>query len=211
MENRIKTVLGRVALIVSVTVCGSLALATAATAGDGKLAGEYVFTNVSAMASVGTGKLGAPPAGGFTVSVNRGLNSFQPENGNGIGAVTNSTMVQVYRFSQTGGLASGCFIIDPSEFKVSKNLQSASLHTTLTAAKACPGPGSPVTAKTDVSPKALIGGGLTLPITVDLTWTGLGVTSTTRDRSSFQCSTTRLTARTSHIPPAPKRQGRYPR
>ena len=187
MENRIKTVLGRLALIVSVTVCGSLALATAATAGDGKLAGEYVFTNVSAMASVGTGKLGAPPAEGFTVSVNRGLNSFQPENGNGIGTVTNSTMVTVYTFSQTGGLASGCFIIDPSEFKVSKNLQSASLHTTLTAAKACPGPGSPVTAKTDVSPKAISVGGLVLPITLDLTWTGLGVTSIARDKSSFEC------------------------
>jgi hypothetical protein len=139
------------------------------------------------MASVGTGKFGAPPAEGFTVSVNRGLNSFQPENGNGTGAVTNSTIVQVYAFSQTGGLASGCFIIDPSEFKVSKNLQSASLHTKLTAAKACPGYGSPVTAKTDVTPTPIIGGDLVLPITVDLTWKGLGVTSTARDRSTFEC------------------------
>jgi hypothetical protein len=179
--------LGRLALIVSVAVCGSLALAAAAAAADGKLAGEYVFTNVSATASGGNGTLGAPSTEGFTVNVNRGLNSFQPENGNGIGIVTNSTMVQVYTFSQTGGLASGCFIIDPSDFKVSKNLQSASLHTTLTAAKACPGPGSPVTAKTDVSPKALTGGGLAIPIILDLTWTGLGVTSTARDRSTFEC------------------------
>ena len=188
MENRIRTVplLGRLALIVSVAVCGSLALAAAAVAANGKLAGEYVFTNVSATAGGGSGKLAAPSTEGFTVSVNRGLNSFQPENGDGIRTVTNSTMVQVYTFSQTG-LASGCFIIDPSDFKVSKNLQSASLRTTLTAAKACPGPGSPVTAKTDVSPKALSGVGLALPITLDLTWTGLGVTSTARDRSTFEC------------------------
>jgi hypothetical protein len=95
-------------------------------------------------------------------------------------------MVNVFTFSPTGG-ASGCFVIDPSEFTVSRNLQSASLHTTLTAAKACPGYGAPVTGKTDVTPKPGGGGGLPLPITLDLTWNGFGVTSTSRDRSAFEC------------------------
>jgi hypothetical protein len=95
-------------------------------------------------------------------------------------------MVNVFTFSPTGGV-SGCFVIDPSDFTVSQNLQSASLHTTLTAAKACPGVGAPVTGKTDVAPKGGGGGGLPLPITIDLTWNGFGVTSVSRDRSSFEC------------------------
>jgi hypothetical protein len=70
---------------------------------------------------------------------------------------------------------------------VSKNLQSASLHTTLTVDKACPGVGAPVTGKSDVVPLAGGGGGLPLSITLDVKWTGLGVTSTGRDRSSLEC------------------------
>jgi hypothetical protein len=186
--NRINpaSLLRRFALVVSIAICGSLALATAVgAAGGGKLVpGEYVFTSISASATMGSGKLGAPSTQGVNVYVNRGLNSFQPEDG--IGTVTNSTMVNVVTFSPTGG-AYGCFVIDPSEFTVSKNLQSASLHTTLTAANACPGVGAPVTGKTDVAPKAGGGGGLPLPMTIDLTWNGFGVTSTTRDRSSFEC------------------------
>jgi hypothetical protein len=180
------SLLGRIAFVVSIAFCGSLALAAAVVAADGKLSGEYAFTNVSATATKGSGKVGVPAPQGLTVYVNRGLNSFQPENGDGTGTVTNSTMVEIYMFSQTG-FVSGCFIIDPSDFKVSKSLQSASLHTTLTAAKACPGYGAPVTGKTNVSPKGVGGGGLALPITLDLTWTGFGVTSIARDRSSFEC------------------------
>jgi hypothetical protein len=179
--------LRRFALVVSIAFCGSLALAVAAVAAGGKLTpGEYVFTSTSASATVGFGKPGGPATQGFNVYVNRGLNSFQPEDGNGAGVVTNSTMVSVDTFSPTGG-AYGCFVIDPSEFTVSRNLQSASLHTTLTAAKACPGVGAPVTGKTDVTPKAGGGGGLPLPIKLDLTWKGFGVTSISRDRNSFEC------------------------
>ena len=190
MRNQIRPVplLRRFALVVSIAFCGSLALAVAAfAAGGGKLTpGEYAFTSTSASATVGIGKPGAPATQGFNVYVNRGLNSFQPEDGNGEGAVTKSTMVNVDTFGPTGG-AYGCFVIDPSEFTVSRNLQSASLHTTLTAAKACPGVGAPVTGKTDVAPKAIAGGGLPLPIKLDLTWKGFGVTSISRDRSSFEC------------------------
>ena len=188
MRNRIRpaSLLGRFALVMSIAICGSLALATAVgAAGGGKLVpGEYVFTSISASATQGTGKPGAPSTQGVNVYVNRGLNSYQPEDG--AGTVTNSTMVNVVTFSPTGG-AYGCFVIDPSEFTVSRDLQSASLHTTLTAANACPGVGAPVTGKTDVAPKPSGGGGLPLPMTIDLTWKGFGVTSTSRDRSTFEC------------------------
>ena len=189
MRSQIRPVplLRRFALVVLIAFCGSLALAAAAiAAGGGLTPGEYVFTSTSATATVGIGKPGAPATQGINVYVNRGLNSFQHEDGNGAAVVTNSTMVNVFTFSPTGG-ASGCFIIAPSDFTVSRNLQSASLHTTLTAAKACPGIGAPVTGKTDVTPKAGGGGGLPLPITLDLKWNGFGVTSITRDRSSFEC------------------------
>lgn len=180
------SLLRRLSLVVSIAFSGSLAVAAAAVAAGGGLApGEYTFTSTSAHATAGIPKGGPPGQQGFGVSVNRGLNSYQPEDGNGLNTVTNSTMVQVYTFSQTGS-AFGCFIIDPSEFTVSKNLQSASLHTTLTAAKACPGIGAPVTGK-NVVPMAGGGGGLSLPITLDLSWTGLGVTSTWRDNGSFEC------------------------
>jgi len=181
------SMLRRLALSVSMVLVGSLALAAVAIAAVGGLApGSYTFTSMSADASFGIAKGGPPTAQGFSVYVNRGLNSFQPEDGNGERTVTNSTMVQFSMFSATSG-TSGCFTIDPSNFKVGKNLQSASLHTRLTAANACSGKGAPVTGKSDMVPPPGTGGGLPLPITIDMTWTGLGVTTTSRDTSSLTC------------------------
>ena len=179
--------LRRLALTSSTVLVVSLALAAVAVAAGGGLApGSYTFTNLSADATFGVAKGGPPTAQGFALYVNRGLNSFQPEDGNGEGTVSKSTMVQLDMFSATGSTF-GCFTIDPSNFKVSKNLQTASLHTTLTAANACPGFGAPVTGKSAIVPKAGGGGGLPLPITIDMKWTGLGVTTTSRDTSTLTC------------------------
>jgi hypothetical protein len=186
--NRRRSVplLRRLALTASIVFCGSLAFAAAASAyGGGLTPGGYVFTNTSAYATVGILKGGPPDVQGFSVYVNRGLNSYQPEDEKGQPTVSNGTMVQVSMFSSTGGTF-GCFLINPSDFKVSKNLQSATLHTTLTSPN-CPGDGSPVTGKSAIAPITAKGGGLPLPMTLDLTWSGLGVTATSRDRSSFQC------------------------
>jgi hypothetical protein len=181
------SLLRRFALMFSIVLVGSLAFAAGAVAASGALApGSYVFTSTSADATFGVAKGSPPSAQGFSVFVNRGLNSYQPENGKGQRTVTNSTMVQLSMFSATGSTF-GCFTIDPSNFKVNKSLQSASLHTTLTAADACPGVGAPVTGKSDIVPAPGNGGGLSLPITIDLTWSGLGVTATSRDRNSLAC------------------------
>jgi hypothetical protein len=181
------SLLRRLALTVSMVLVGSLALAAVAIAASGGLApGSYTFTSTSADASFGIAKGGPPTAQGFSIYVNRGLNSFQPEDGNGERTVTNSTMVQLSMFTATSSTY-GCFTIDPSNFKVGKNLQSASLHTKLTAANACSGKGAPVTGKSDMVPPPGTGGGLPLPITIDMTWTGLGVTTTSRDTSSLTC------------------------
>ena len=59
------------------------------------------------------------------------------------------------------------------------------LHTTLTVDNVCPGVGEPVTGKADVVPSAGTGGGLQLPIKVDVAWTGLGVTGTGRSQGTY--------------------------
>jgi hypothetical protein len=181
------TLLNRFALAVSLVFCSSLALAVAGIAAIGGLTpGDYVFTNIGANASVGATKGSPPDQPSIDIFVNRGLNSFRPRDHDGPRTVTKSTMVQLNISNASGGTF-GCFVIPPSDFNVSKNLQSASLHTTLTVDKACPGVGAPVTGKSDAVPLASGGGGLPLPITLDVSWTGLGVTSTGRDRSSFEC------------------------
>jgi hypothetical protein len=182
------SLLRRLALVVSIVFGGSLALAAAAIAAGGGLApGDYVFTSASANAEFGTGKGGPSDQPSITVYVNRGLNSYQPEHPKGPETVTNSTIVQLSIFTPTGGIGS-CWVINPSDFKISNDLQAAELHTILTADNVCPGRVAPVTGKSAVMPLAGAGGvGLPLPITLDVTWKGLGATGVERDRGSFRC------------------------
>jgi hypothetical protein len=177
------------ALTLSVVGAASLSLAAVAIASGGGLPpGDYVFTNTSAKASftaAGGGK-GAP---GFDVTVNRGLNSVRPEDGGGPPVVTRSTMLTFFEFSPATGGGGGCFLINPGDFTVSRNVQSAALHTTLTAANVCPGIGAPVTgAGISAPPAGGGGGGLVYPIKLDVTWSGRGVTATNRDTNAFTCA-----------------------
>jgi hypothetical protein len=175
------TLLRRLVLIVSIVVSGSLALALAATAagtgagpvpggkGGGPLGpGQYTFTDTSASATFGapTAKGGIPQ---FVISVNRNVSSFQPDEGQD--SVTKGTTVtlQITTPAITGF---GCFTIDPSNFTVSKDLQSAALHTTLST----PCPGKPS------------GSGLPASITLNVTWTGNGVVGNSRHTDNFDCA-----------------------
>ena len=185
----------RLTLVLSIVVCGSLALAAAALAAGGFLPpGQYSSNDTSANAYFG-GK-GGPPQG-FSVFVHKGFNSFHPENSNGSGTVTMSTMVQISWFSPTGG-GYACYVIPDSDFVVSDNLQSASLHTTLDANSLCPGFGAPAFGSAAVPPlaahanqvAAINAGGPPPPpptMTVDVTWTGLGVISTGRGTKQYEC------------------------
>ena len=183
--------LRKFALVVSIVFCGSLALAAAVVAaggGGGLGPGVYSFSSKDASATFGTLK-GGPPSEGFSVSVDRGFNSFRPKDPKGPRTVMNDTIVSLSLFDDAGNYSYGCFIINPADFTVSKDLQTARVHTTLTASEICPGFGAPVTGK-GVSPFAGGGGGgtdLPLPISLDITWTGMGVTSTGSDRSTYQC------------------------
>jgi hypothetical protein len=180
-------VVRRLALVFSILFCASLALAAAAVAAGGPLGpGDYTFSSTGANATFGGAK-GGPPQPTFSVFVNHGLNSFQPEDNQGSGTVMDSTMVQFSQFNPSGVGGFGCFLISAGDFKVSKDLQSASLHTVLTTPN-CPGIGKPLGVAQTAGPVPPPGGGgLVLPIKVDLTWSGVGVVSTLRDRFTFTC------------------------
>lgn len=175
----------RLVLIVSIVFTGSIALAVAATAAGGGLGpGSYTFTGTSASAYFG-GFKGGPPQATFSVSVNRGLNSFEPEDGST--TVVQNTMVFFTQFDSTGAGGFGCFIIPAGDFMVGSDLQSAALHTTLTSTNVCPGFGKPLGAATSGSGTPGLGGGLPLPITVNVTWSGVGVVSTQQEQFSYSC------------------------
>src|SRR6202521_6157411 len=161
-RNVAMTLVRKIALVVSIVFCCSLALAAAVVASGGGFGpGVYAFKNKGATAAFGTLK-GGPPSQGFSVSVDQGLNSFRPRDPNGPRTVVNNTIVNLSLF----------------DFSISKDLQPARVHTTLTADEVCPGSGAPVTGKNAAIPSGSGGGGtaLPLPISLDMTWAGLGVT-----------------------------------
>src|SRR5258708_25517651 len=117
----------RLVLVLSIVLCGSLAMAAAVFgAGGGLGAGPTLFSDTNANAFFG-GK-GGPPEG-FSVFVNQGLNSFEPEDG-GVTTVSRSTIVKLTVFTATGGCGA-CYLIPHSDFVVSTNLQSATIDTNL--------------------------------------------------------------------------------
>lgn len=179
----------RLALVFSIVVTGLLAVAAGAMAAGGGLGpGDYTFTSTSASAYFGGGAKGGPPQPTFSVYVNHGLNSFEPQKQDGPESVVDSTLVYFSEWDASGNGGFGCFIIPAADFTVSKNLQSGALHTTLTSASTCPGIGKPLAAGKQAGPFAGGGGGgLVLPIKVDITWSGAGVVSTFRDEFSFKC------------------------
>jgi hypothetical protein len=183
--------LKKLALVVSVVFGASLVLAAAVVAATGGDLGpgSYSFTSKEAGATFGTPKGGPSSQQGFSVIVDRGLNSFRPKDPKAPRTVLNTSIVSLVIFDDAGDATFGCFIINPSDFTVSNDLQSAKLHTTLTADQVCPGYGSPVTGTKGAPPFGGPGGGaaLPLPISLDFSWTGAGVAVTGTDRSTTQC------------------------
>jgi hypothetical protein len=182
----------KLASVVSIVFGVSLVLAAAAAAagpGGGLGPGVFTFTDKEAVATFGTLRGSPPGQQGFSVIVDRGMNAFRTKGSEGTRTVANTTIVSLDIFDDAGNATFGCFVINPVDFAVSRDLQSASLHTTLTGDEICPGFGSPVTAGA-ASPFAGAGGGgagLPLPITLDIVWNGSGVTSTGADHSTTRC------------------------
>jgi len=180
----------KITLVVSITFCGSLALAAAAVAaggGGGLGPGDYTFANTTASAQFGVpDPTNATP--GFDLTVSRGLNSFQLEKPkDSPPVVDNSTIVNLQIFGPQGE-GFFCFALkNQSDFQVSKDLKGASLHTFLTPEEMC-NFGGPVTGK--AAPAPLAGGGgpvIQPPFQVDITWAATGVRGSGRDRGTFSC------------------------
>jgi hypothetical protein len=161
-------------------------MAAAAFAAGGMGPGKYTFHSTSANAFFGMGKKGGPQSASWSVSVNQGLNSFKPTHPGGPRIINNSTMVFVTEFDALGNGGFGCFIVPDSNFAVGRDLQTAALHTILTADEACPGYPAPVGGGKDVV-FAGGNGGLILPISVDVTWSASGAVTTFKQSFSVQC------------------------
>jgi hypothetical protein len=170
------TVLRRLALAASIVLCALLAVTAAgsaagvATASGGKGGGplppgEYRFQTTSANAHL----LG-PSGSSVDIFASRNLSVFAPDAGPR--SVTDETDVFV-QVTTGSSFAGGCFIVPTSEFSVSKDLRTATLHTKLTSAT--PGCGGPP------------GSTVPLPLTLDVTWKGNGVVSTGSDQNSSKC------------------------
>ena len=177
--------LRRSVLILSIAVTGSLAFAASAFGAGGMGPGNYSLSSQSADAFFGMNAKGGPPAASWSVSVNEGLNSFKPR-GSGEPTVLHSTTVYVAEFDAAGNGGYGCFVVPDSAFTVSRDLSSASLHATLTADEICDGYATPVGGKA-VTFAGGAGGGLALPITVNVTWSARTATTTNTDAFTFRC------------------------
>src|SRR5258708_19979758 len=95
-------------------------------------------------------------------------------------------------FSGSGLVAFGCFVVPDSQFAVSKDLQSATLNATRTAGETCPGFMTPLLGAIQAAPLAggggPPGGGLSLPLTVNVTWTGPGAAFKSTSSSTQTCA-----------------------
>jgi hypothetical protein len=170
------TVLRRLAFAASIVLCALLAVTAAgsaagvATAGGGKGGGplppgEYRFQTTRANAHL-QGSNGSS----VDIFASRNLSVFAPDAGPR--SVTDETdvFIQITTSSSFGG---GCFVVPTSDLSVSKDLQTAALHTKLTSAKpSCGGPP---------------GSNVPLPLTLDVTWKGNGVIGTGEDQNNSKC------------------------
>ena len=167
----------RLSLVVGSLVAVSLVLAASSSAagpapgkgGGGFLpAGNYNFTTQRASFNLFGPDPSQPQIGLF---VSGGPSVAKPQGGP---STTTSTVTMFFNvFSYSGVSGGGCVILsNPGDFAVASDLQSASLHTTITdTTQLCGGPIN-----------------LTLPVQIDATWTGIGPIESTNDASTFACS-----------------------
>ena len=134
-------------------------------AGQGPLsAGSYRFAGPSVNAS-----FGSYPGPLVFIAVNDITQESHPQGGPATLKHEIDLNVQMF-----GGATkdSGCWVISPSDF-TSNGVNTASLKTSITNSTAtCPGPGP---------------SGITLPLTVQATWSGTGPVVTLRDENVFKC------------------------
>lgn len=182
----------RVTLSVAAAVAMLAALTVAsvgAAGGFGQAPGRYTFNDTIATASF----FNPIDQSNENVSVDRSLFRFKPKTGGG-STVQNMTILSVDVFVPSPDptqppitAASGCFVIPDSDFVVSGDLQTASVHATVSAGDACPASLAPVLGGAPAKGSGGGGGGFTFPLTVTGSWTGTGLVGVTADEGSFKC------------------------
>ena len=168
----------RLSLAVGIVVTSSLVLAASSLAAGAPVMG-------------GRGGGGFPPAGNYDsttmrASFNLSSDPSQPNIGmfvsggpsvsRPLGGPTTTTddLMLSFNISNVQGVvsANGCvFLTNPADFTLSSDLRTAALHTKIT----------------DANPTCGGVSGLSLPVTIDVTWTGSGPIENSHDVSQFAC------------------------
>lgn len=167
----------RFALVASILLTGSLAFAASVQAAPGPApgkggggflaAGNYNFTTLRASFNL----FGDPSQPQIGLFVTGGPSTSQPVGGPSTASNSLSMFFNISSPSGTNG--GGCVMLaNPSDFTVSSDVSSASLHTTITdQTQLCGGPIN-----------------LPLPLQIDISWTGSGPIETSHDVSTFGCA-----------------------
>lgn len=158
--------LRRLALILSIALVGMFGQAIpAAGSAHGPTAGSYRTTSQFAGYSFFPRDPSQPQ---ISINVSSSTNTSNPLNGPS--TTTSETTVFVQVFGET--FADGCWVLDhPSDFTISTDLSGASLHTMLT----------------DATPTCGFPNSVSLPLTVDVTWTGTGPINSFRATGHSEC------------------------
>ena len=169
----------------------SPAAAPGGKGGCGIGSGQCTITQLDAFGFWFTGD----PITGQQVSIDPVRSTFVMRPRGGPAVITPfQTIVNISIFSSAGGVGTGaCFVIPDSQFVVSSDLQHATLIATLTANEMCGGPLTPQLGTLQAAPFAggggpPPGGGLSLPLTVNVTWTGPGAAFHTTNNSMQTCA-----------------------
>lgn len=185
MTRRLKLILAAVTLIAAAFATGGVASAQkGAGCGPGNLRCTDDVTDAN-----GFWQPNDPNVFFAQISPFRGTFSFA-QHGVGPPVVQHSTIVSI-QIDGSQGFGFGCFVVPDSAFVVGSDLQTATLSTTVTADETCPGFAQPVISGPGGSAGFQPGGGIPLPLTVNLTWTGPGAAfSSTSDTVSHCVGTT---------------------
>ncbi|HXI97117.1 MAG TPA: hypothetical protein VNF91_10130 [Candidatus Acidoferrum sp.] len=181
-----------VSFVTGATLIAASVNSPAAAGGKGGCgigAGQCTITQLDAFAFWFTGD----PTNPQQVSIDAVRSTFVMRSPGGPAVITPfQTMVNVSVFSAITGTGTGaCFVIPDSQFAVSSDLQHASLNATLTADETCGGALTPLLSSLQAAPFAgggpPPGGGLALPLTVNVTWTGPGLAFKSTTNATQTC------------------------
>jgi hypothetical protein len=177
-----------VAFLAAATVAG-----VAAGGGFGQAPGTYTFNDTSAFVVT----FNPNDQSNLNVNVDHGRFLFRPRAGGAL-QTQEMTILSLVIFGPPDAsgnsfpIAQGCFILQPSQFVVSSDLQSTSINVSLQPSDSCFSPLIPVLGSVPIKAAGGGGGGnfgFSYPLAISVTWTGTGAVSTSTDQGRASCET----------------------